>query len=270
MTVLSIRLLGPFQVRQRGKSLRKFRTNKVKALLGYLITEQAFSDWPMEQQRQELMALLWPDLPDRNAARNLRQVLYHLRCAIPWASAETDQEQVFLRVDRQTIGIHADAVYDVDLNEFLRLLANSESHQHGNISMCSSCLADLRTAVELYRGDFLRDFCLPDNNSFEEWVLLRREQLRQLVLKALCDETAAALQNGNYQMAQDMARRQLEIDNLRDKAYQQLMEAQVRAGNRSVAISTYQNYCSLLENELDAVPTMDMLAMAQAIQAGTI
>ena len=34
-------------------------------------------------------------------------------------------------------------------------------------------------AVELYRGDFLAGMSLYDSETFEEWVLMQRETLRQ-------------------------------------------------------------------------------------------
>ena len=57
---------------------------------------------------------------------------------------------------RQTVQVNPVAAYEQDLLQFEGLLAE------GGIGRNS--------AVELYRGDFLADFYLPDNAAFEEWA----------------------------------------------------------------------------------------------------
>jgi hypothetical protein len=66
-----------------------------------------------------------------------------------------------------------------------RLLAACRSHAHTAAERCDACLAWLAAAAELYRGDFLAGFGLPDGAPFEEWAAIQREQLRQQVLDAL-------------------------------------------------------------------------------------
>lgn len=71
MAALALMFLGSFQAAVGGEPLPSFRTNKVQALLIYLATE------PTALRREELMAMLWPGMPDRSARHNLRQVVYY-------------------------------------------------------------------------------------------------------------------------------------------------------------------------------------------------
>ena len=68
MAALSLTFFGSFQASIGDQSLTQFRTNKVQALLIYLVTEAEVT-----HQREALMTLLWPDLPDQSARTNLRQ-----------------------------------------------------------------------------------------------------------------------------------------------------------------------------------------------------
>ena len=77
MANLFLSLLGSYQVRVDNDLFDEFRTNKVRALLAYLAVESAFQD------REALMDLLWPGMPEKSARANLRQILYYLRQAIP-------------------------------------------------------------------------------------------------------------------------------------------------------------------------------------------
>ena len=77
MAQLSIMLLGGFDVTLDGKPVTYFASNKVRALLAYLATET-----DRAHSREKLAALLWPDMPDKEARNNLRYALSNLRKSI--------------------------------------------------------------------------------------------------------------------------------------------------------------------------------------------
>jgi DNA-binding SARP family transcriptional activator len=74
MPILSLSLFGPFQAALDGRPITGFESNKVRALLAYLVVE---ADRP--HSRDELIGLLWPDQLDAAARANLRQALANLR-----------------------------------------------------------------------------------------------------------------------------------------------------------------------------------------------
>ena len=81
MAHLSIRLLGPFDVRLDDRLVSGFVSDKVRALLAYLVTQsdRAF-------RRETLAGLLWPDVPETSARNSLRTALVNLRTRSPSAS----------------------------------------------------------------------------------------------------------------------------------------------------------------------------------------
>ena len=90
----SISLLGTFQVTLDDRPVTNFVTDKTRALLAYLAVER---DRP--HRRESLAGLLWPDQPDQDARRNLRQALFNLRQAL----ADTDEQQPVLCIDRNDV-----------------------------------------------------------------------------------------------------------------------------------------------------------------------
>jgi DNA-binding SARP family transcriptional activator len=70
MTRLSLSLLGSIQFLLDGQPVSGFAYNKARAPLAYLALE---ADRP--HQRDALVTLLWPELPDEAARHNLRQAL---------------------------------------------------------------------------------------------------------------------------------------------------------------------------------------------------
>src|SRR5437764_8393416 len=69
--------LGPFQVARDDKSVLGFESDKMRALLAYLVVEAG-----RPHHREALAALLWPDQTDTAARQNLRQALYIVRQAV--------------------------------------------------------------------------------------------------------------------------------------------------------------------------------------------
>ena len=82
MVTLAITLLGNSSVSLDGEELLPIRTTKLQALLSYLVAEQVFAPGA-PQVREQIMTLLWPEVADSAARKNLRQTLYFLRQALP-------------------------------------------------------------------------------------------------------------------------------------------------------------------------------------------
>ncbi len=112
MPRLSLSLLGPKQILLEDKPVRAFTYHKALALLAYLAIE---ADVP--HSRQELVGLLWPDLPHTAALTNLRQVLADLRQAI----ADETAAPPFLLITRESIQFNVDSDFQLDITSFLQL-----------------------------------------------------------------------------------------------------------------------------------------------------
>ena len=76
MAHLTLSLLGGFHAAMDGMPVPGFDTDKTRALLAYLAMEAAHA-----HGREALAGLLWPELPDEAARRNLRNALFKLRQA---------------------------------------------------------------------------------------------------------------------------------------------------------------------------------------------
>ena len=101
MALLSIQVLGPFQVKLSEEPLTSFATDKVRALLAYLALSP---DRP--HRREALAGLLWPEFPERSARSNLRNALANLRQVIRdgASSSCTAPARRFSSMDKATTG----------------------------------------------------------------------------------------------------------------------------------------------------------------------
>jgi DNA-binding SARP family transcriptional activator len=263
MAELTLSMLGPVQVTLDSRPIQ-FRTRKTQAMLLYLVSEAS-------TRRETLLSLLWEDYPERSARQSLRTSLSYLRKTIPEVVTRDGSGRVpFVRSDKQIVKINPTASYQSDLTTFTELLQVVEDHPHDDLPHCDACLDSLRQAAELYRGDFLADFYLPDSSRFENWTAVRREEYRRQALFAMESLAAVHLAGEQYDLAEGYARRQLELNNLRESAHRQLMSALARTGRRRAALTHFENCRQLLQDELGIEPSAETQLLYDAITAGEL
>jgi len=258
MSAFSVSLLGPFEATLDGSKLPHLRTNKAQALLSYLVTERVLSPGAVPR-RESLMALLWPGMPENSARQNLRQALYLLRHAVPEVDGPdgAGSRVPFLLGDYQSVHINPQARYELDLATFLELIHEGEPEM-------------LESAAGLYRGEFLADLYLDDSSEFEEWAGARRATFRRLALDGLEALTAHRLAQGEFERAEQCARRQIEIEPLHEEGHRQLIEVLARTGRRSAALAAYDELAELLKRELDVPPAVATQQLIAQVRAGTL
>ncbi len=249
MTHLSVQLLGPFRVLLDGKTTAGFSTDKVRALLAYLVVE---ADRP--HRREALAGLLWPDSPERSARTSLRSALANLRRAI----ADGDAEPPFLHITRQTIQFNSHSDAWVDVSKVSQLLQAEPSS--------GKPIHQLEEAIALYRGSFLEGFSLPDSTAFGDWVLIKREWFERQILAALHTLAGHHEDGGDYEKALPFARRQVEIDPWREPAQQQLMRLLALSDQRAAALAQYETCRQLLIEDLGVEPDKETRQLYERIR----
>lgn len=250
--ILSFSFLGPVSILGENFQPIRFRSSRDQALLIYLAAEHGLG--ASTHRREKLMNLLWADFTQKSAQVNLRQALYHLRktiAAIP--QPDGGKSISILLSDRQTVQFNQAYPIYLDIAEFTRLL---KDHQDG-----------WTQAAELYRGDFLSDFYLPDSTPFENWAVTIRESFRLQMLDALTGLGAIKLGDRSYLEAEHYARRQLELDPLRESAYRQLMTALARTGQRNQALVLFDSCRELLQVELGVEPSAETVMLYEDIRS---
>ena len=244
MARLSISLLGHLQVRLDGELVTAFESNKVRALLVYLAVE---ANYP--HSREKMAGLLWPDFPERSALGNVRYALSNLRKTI----GDRDTRPPFLLITHDALQFNRDSNYDIDAQDFVE-------------SIESSTIERLEQAVTLYRGEFLEGFAIDDSATFEEWVVVKREQLQRKILMALRRLADHHEGLGEYEQAQQYAWRLVELEPWQEEGHQQLMRMLALNGQRSAALAQYETCRRLLADELGVEPSTETTFLYQNIR----
>lgn len=186
--------------------------------------------------RHRLAFHFWPDSTEKQALTNLRKAIHYLRQALP----DADQ---FLRIERHTIAWQAAAPYSVDVAAFECAVAQAHKADQP-----SEKQAALHQAISLYAGDLL-----PEH--YDDWVLVKRESLRQQYLDCLAQYVQVLEGQRDYVEAIKAANQLQRADPLHEAAYRRLMRLQTLAGNRAGALRTYHTCAATLQRELDVAPS---------------
>jgi DNA-binding SARP family transcriptional activator len=256
---LSLNFLGQPEARL-GDRLLVFPTRKTQALLIYLAHEG------VPQPRASLAALLWPEASTRRSQASLRNTLNRLQDAMRLAS---DQAQTtYLTVTHDALAVNQDAALDIDLHTVERAYRLARADRASRKPPeGSSSLPLLRSAAACWRGDFLAGFSLGDAPGFDDWADIQREVWRRrlgLVLDRLCEIQFAS---GEFAGATETAARWIAVDRLNEVAYRLKMRAHFAAGERGLALETFETCCSVLADELQVEPEPDTAALAARIRS---
>lgn len=232
--MLYVSLLGGLRITHGEAQVAAVDTARLQSLLAYLVLSGG-----VPQPRAHVAFLFWPDTTEAQARTNLRNLLHHLRHALPDADTH-------LAADGQTLRWLTDAPCWLDVDSFERALA--EADQAARDGSAPASREALERAVALYQGDLLP-------SCYDDWIVPRRESLRQAYLGALERLGSMAEEQRDYRTAIGMAERLLRHDPLHEATYRHLMRLYALEGDRAGALRVYHTCTTALQRELEVEPS---------------
>jgi DNA-binding SARP family transcriptional activator/predicted ATPase len=237
---LQLFVLGRPRIERDGQPLADLVSAKAQALLIYLaLTRKTYS-------RSALAGLLWGDMPEETARANLRLALTKLRKVVG----------DHLAISWQDVALNTNLPYHVDAAELLAGAGKPEQRT----------TEQLRSALSLYRGDFLDDFPVQNAPDFESWALVERERLRQIALNGWRHLAAEYRAHGVLAESVEATRQVLALDPWDEEAHQQLMWLLASSGQRSAALAHYEVCRHVLAEELGVDPAPATVALYEQIK----
>lgn len=246
---LRIELFDGLRVQRGPETIVRFRSQKTAALLAYLAL------FPQRRHpREQLAELIWGDCTPSAARHNLSNALSALRVQLEISGAcgeacfEADRAYVRLTPGR----------FSTDAGEFEETLALA-----ARSSSAAERVPHLQRAVALYQGELLR-------GHYEDWIFPEQSRLATLFARALDELTDHVETTGDRNLALQYAERAAAADPLSERVRGRLMRLYAAAGQEGAALSHFRAFDRLLRQELDAAPSPELRALAQAIAAGQL
>ncbi len=207
---IRIELFGNLRVTCGDQAITTVNTNRLHSLLAYLALHG-------EASREQLAFLLWPDSAESQARTNLRQLLHHLRRALPADCCP-------LASDNHTVQWQRGPACTVDVLEFEAALSDAAAARARADSAAER--SALEGAARLYQDDLLPAL-------YDNWLEAARDRYRGQLAHALSRLAHLAEEQSDYPSAILHAERLLALDALNESHHQlpPARPAPVRASN---------------------------------------
>jgi DNA-binding SARP family transcriptional activator len=191
-----------------------------------LVAFLGLADGPL--QRSHVGGSLWPDKPEDRAMANLRAALWRVR-----------QPGIDL-VDAvgTRLALHADVQVDV------RRIRRPTTIEPGDVAA-------------------LGEELLPDWYE-DDWVIVERERIRHVQLRALEGACRSLSERADYAGAVDAGLRLVAAEPLRESSHRALIAAHLAEGNVGEAVRQFEACVHLVRAELGVEPSDLLVAMSPA------
>ena len=219
-TGLRVELLQGFELTNRGQPVRlQLSAQRVVAFVA--LQRRAV-------ERLYVAGRLWPDSSERHASASLRTVLWRLR-----------QTNVPI-VDANSTRIGLNGAVHVDVHE---IAARAEAAiTNSSATPPGSC------RLLLPAGELLADW-------YDDWVVIERERIRHLQLRALETLCRQLTAEGRYAEAVEAGDAAVSAEPLRESAHRAVIEAFLAEGNTSDALRQYGVCREVLARHLGLAPS---------------
>ena len=226
-------MFGNLQITSDRAPIPAIHSNRLQSLLAFLALR---CDVP--QSREQLAAVLWPESGEGQARTNLRQLLHHLRRALPPGCN-------LLEADNRTVLWRRDAGCFIDAAAFDQAVARVAAASQSGDTLAER--AALEEAARLYQDDLLTGL-------YDEWVEPKREEYRQRFAQVLSRLTRLLEERRDYAAAIPYAERLVTHDPLSETHHQMLIRLHAANGDRASALRAYHQCMRVLRRELAVEP----------------
>jgi DNA-binding SARP family transcriptional activator len=239
-----ISLFGNLRIISAGQPVTAVNTNRLQSLIAYLILHV---DTPQPWDR--LAFTLWPASSESQARTNLRQLLHHLKRALP---AECN----FLVTDHFSARWRQDPACSTDVADFRAAIAEAASARTEDDRARE--IQSLRTAAQLYEDDLLPAL-------YDDWLTPLRVDYRRRISEVLHRLATLLEEQKEYAAAIPFAERLVALDSLSESHHRLLIGLHAANHDRSSALRAYHQCMRVLRREMGVEPGPATLELFERI-----
>jgi DNA-binding SARP family transcriptional activator/tetratricopeptide (TPR) repeat protein len=245
--LLQIRLLGGFQLERRGQPIPEttWERRAAKTLIKLLAVTSGHL-----LHREQVLEILWPDVPLDSAYGTFRKALHVARHALQPELGPREPSR-YLRQSDEVLALDPEWVW-IDADHFEAL---------AKVALHSREVGAFEAALAAYSGELLPE------DRYEDWAAARREALGEQHLHLLMGLADLLEQRRAYGPAAERWRQVLVVDPVREEVHRRLMRLYAQVGNRHAALRQYQLCREVLRTELGVEPEEETEALHRELLA---
>lgn len=248
---LSIHMFGPFRVAIGDVFVSDRLTAKAGALLKIIAAHRRRAI-----PRDALIERLWPEADPGSGSISLKVAAYTLRRAL-------DSNKEHARPGAWVVASCGSYQLNPSANIWIDVEAFEERQARGRALEARGAWREVQTeyqrAENLYVGDYLEE------DLYEEWTIIRREELRDMYLALLWKLGNLTYQQKAYEEAIRYCHKIVLADPCREDAYQMLMRSHVALNQFSRAGAWYAVCRQMLKREVDAKPSDETIRLFESL-----
>jgi DNA-binding SARP family transcriptional activator len=211
--------------------------------------------------REQILEDLWPEQEPGRARASFKTIYSWMRNAIE-PNLPPRAPSRFIQAEQETYTCNptqSRAVLQCDATDFEQIvqtaLATADDH---DVRPLPAALAAALAGWQPF---------LPELHH-APWTIAARERLQSRYVQGCCYAAGAMLDSGRPVDAATWAERALAVAPWSEEAWQELMRAQARCGDHSLALTTYAAAVAALQRELAAPPSPMLAWLAERLRNG--
>lgn len=213
-------LFGTPKILLNGETIL-FSFSKINALLYYLIVNKTVS-------RDEVAGLLWPEMNEKNAKKNLRNTIYQANKMLGNDYICSPNKVLLM------------------LNENLPISSDVEIFKDNPLENLS-----------LYQDSFLKGFFLKDSEEFDLWMIKMRNFFEKKFINECYRKVSQDIQAQQYEDVEKNLHQLISIDEYDERNYQLLMNYYQEIERHEKVIEVYYELADTLNTELGIGPSKE-------------
>lgn len=231
---------------------RLIRAERFPRRQGRLAFTHLVSERTRPVPRDELAAVLWPDSPPAAYEVAMSALISKTRALL----VDAGLDRLALKAADGCYRMEFPAATWVDTETAHTAVHEAEAALRAGAH--AQAYAPAAVAAAILRRPFLP-------GAYGDWVELRRDGLRQLLVRSLDVLAEVHSWNRELALAVRIAEQAVALEPFRESGYRRLMALHHRAGDRAQALHVYTRCRRLLADELGTVPDPETEAMRAAV-----
>lgn len=243
---LTIRMLGPIEVfRGQSRELAQgaWALSRALRILCFIASRHNH-----RATKDSIVETFWPDTRPEDIDKNFWPTISYIRRAL---NSNQEVRKNFIRYREGAYYLNPEFQYSFDCEDFEKLV--NLAHRHRSEGDSDAFVAAARSAVELYRGEFLEDV-------YDRWAEEPRAYFQSQYFSALKELADHHHRASEFEQSISYCRMILNRDAYREDVHRQLMDSYARVGNRAALREQYETLKALLSEELGVDPLPETVA----------
>lgn len=201
-----------------------FPFSKAECIIYLLLYEKVVS-------REMLSSLLWGDMDDVSAKKNLRNAIYIIR--------KQTFDDIIISPKRSLL----------ELNEKYKIISDVDFINEFN--PCDALESNnVEEFIKCYDGNFLEELKLKTNSEYVDWIEAVNSKMSGTYINKLKTLSSELIRNKEYYYGEICCRKLIELEEYDETGYADLMTIYLHLNKYQEAIDIYNNLVEKLNNDL--------------------